>query len=66
MARVKYMRERKNFTKTAAQNATNIDVNKTSRLWEAFDRVGWFEDSLFRQFMDGTEETSASPDRMEE
>ncbi|RMY34733.1 hypothetical protein D0864_16684, partial [Hortaea werneckii] len=66
MARVKYMRERKNFTKTAAQNATNIDVNKTSRLWEAFDRVGWFEDSLFRQYMDGTDETSASPDRMEE
>ncbi|TKA24044.1 hypothetical protein B0A50_06935 [Salinomyces thailandicus] len=56
MARVRYLREKKTFTKTAAQNATNIDVNKTSRLWEAYDRVGWFEESLFQQHMEEDEE----------
>ena len=66
MARVKFLREKKNFTKTAAQNATNIDVNKTSRLWEAYDRVGWFEEKLFMQYADGDDEMAATPEKMEE
>jgi len=51
MARVRHLQERKNFTKTAAQNATNIDVNKTSRLWEAFDRVGWFDEKWYQEHL---------------
>lgn len=50
-AKVKSLQEGKNFTKTAAQNATNIDVNKASKMWEAFDRVGWFKESLFETYL---------------
>jgi len=31
------------FLRTNAQQCTHIDVNKASRLWVAFDRVGWFD-----------------------
>lgn len=34
----------KPFRKTDAQQACNIDVNKASKLWTAYDSVGWFED----------------------
>lgn len=50
-ARLKSIRERKNFTKTAAQQACNIDVNKTSQLYEAYEKVGWFEESNFKQWL---------------
>ena len=33
----------KNFTKTSAQNACNIDVNKASKLWEAYEKVVYAE-----------------------
>ncbi|KAJ4408458.1 hypothetical protein N0V82_009687 [Gnomoniopsis sp. IMI 355080] len=33
----------KDFKKTHAQNAGKIDVNKSSKLHEAFDSVGWFD-----------------------
>ena len=46
-AKVEYIRMGKSFTKTAAQTVTNIDVNKTSKLWEAFDRVGWWDEKWF-------------------
>lgn len=39
------------FLRTNAQQCTRIDVNKASRLWVAFDRVGWFDDKHFRQFL---------------
>ncbi|KAK3671735.1 hypothetical protein LTR78_008468 [Recurvomyces mirabilis] len=39
VAKVQFLSEGKTFTKTAAQNVTNIDVNKSSRLWEAFNNV---------------------------
>jgi hypothetical protein len=34
----------KPFRKTDAQQACNIDVNKASKLWTAYDSVGWFDD----------------------
>ena len=36
------------FTKTHAQQAAHVDVNKASALWTAFDKVGWFSDEAFR------------------
>ena len=44
-------REGKTFTKTAAQGACSIDVNKASQLHIAFDRVGWLEPSWFDQWL---------------
>ncbi|KAK4548403.1 hypothetical protein LTR86_011342, partial [Recurvomyces mirabilis] len=46
-AKVQFSREGRTFTKTAAQKVTNIDVNKSSRLWEAFNNVGWFDNQHF-------------------
>jgi hypothetical protein len=31
----------KEFYKTDAQQACKIDVNKASKLWQAFEKVGW-------------------------
>lgn len=50
-ARLQSIKDGKNFTKTAAQGACSIDVNKASQLWEAFDRVGWLKESNFTQFL---------------
>lgn len=50
-ARLQALKDGKNFTKTAAQSACKIDVNKASQLWEAFDRVGWFNPDWFKQYM---------------
>lgn len=50
-ARLKSIRDRKNFTKTAAQQACNIDVNKTSQLYEAYERVGWFNEAVFSKWL---------------
>jgi hypothetical protein len=51
IAKVNSLREGKNFTKTAAQQACNIDVNKTSKLWEAYEKSGWFDREHFEQFL---------------
>ncbi|KAL1583003.1 hypothetical protein WHR41_08495 [Cladosporium halotolerans] len=51
IAKVGCLREGKNFTKTAAQQACNIDVNKTSKLWEAYDKSGWFDREHFEKFL---------------
>jgi hypothetical protein len=37
-------RGKKEFRKTDAQQACKIDVNKASKLWMAFERVGWLEE----------------------
>lgn len=50
-ARVQAIKDGKNFTKTAAQGACPIDVNKASQLWEAFEKVGWFKESWFEQYL---------------
>lgn len=49
--KVKSLQNGKTFTKTAAQQACNIDVNKTSKLWEAYDRIGWFDEHHFEKWL---------------
>lgn len=49
-AKLEHLKMSKNFTKTAAQTTCSIDVNKTSQLYEAFDRVGWFDEHHFEKF----------------
>ncbi|KAI0850808.1 hypothetical protein F5Y00DRAFT_29315 [Daldinia vernicosa] len=41
----------KEFRKTDAQQACKIDVNKASKLWTAFDKVGWLEKTWMADFM---------------
>lgn len=43
LRRLDCARNGKNFRKTDAQKACRIDVNKASRLWTAFDSVGWLD-----------------------
>ncbi|KAF2145915.1 uncharacterized protein K452DRAFT_324024 [Aplosporella prunicola CBS 121167] len=51
-ARVKALIKGEDFNKTKAQQACKIDVNKASKLWAAYDRVGWFKPSLFTEYLD--------------
>lgn len=48
-ARVRALNVGKEFRKTDAQQACKIDVNKASKLWTAYERVGWFDPELFQQ-----------------
>ncbi|CAM1501545.1 Fc.00g035290.m01.CDS01 [Cosmosporella sp. VM-42] len=41
--RLQCMRSGKEFRKTDAQQACKIDVNKASKLWSAFEKVGWLD-----------------------
>lgn len=41
----------KDFKKTHAQMATRVDVNKASKLWTAFEKVGWFHSKHFQKYM---------------
>jgi hypothetical protein len=50
-ARIDALRIGKEFRKTDAQQACKIDVNKASKLWQAYDKVGWFKPEYFRQFV---------------
>ena len=50
-ARVKALSIGKEFRKTDAQQACKIDVNKASKLWTAYDRVGWFKPEHFAKFL---------------
>ncbi|KAF1814469.1 SWIRM domain-containing protein [Eremomyces bilateralis CBS 781.70] len=49
--RLEALTKGKEFRKTDAQQACKIDVNKASKLWTAYDRVGWFHPEFFRQFL---------------
>jgi hypothetical protein len=49
--RVVCLRKNKAFRKTDAQQACKIDVNKASKLWTAFDKVGWLDDKWVRQYL---------------
>lgn len=42
---------KKEFRKTDAQQACKIDVNKASKLWMAFERVGWFDEKWCLQWL---------------
>jgi hypothetical protein len=46
-ARVEAMKKGKEFRKTDAQQACKIDVNKASKLWGAYEKVGWFRPQYF-------------------
>lgn len=50
-ARLNALRIGKEFRKTDAQQACKIDVNKASKLWMAYDKVGWFNKAYFRDFL---------------
>lgn len=41
----------KEFRKTDAQQACKIDVNKASKLWTAYEKVGWFRADHFKRFL---------------
>ncbi|EEQ32457.1 hypothetical protein McanMca71_004174 [Microsporum canis] len=50
-ARVNALRAGKEFRKTDAQQACKIDVNKASKLWTAYERVGWLAEEHFLQYI---------------
>ena len=49
--RLECARINKEFRKTDAQQACKIDVNKASKLWTAYDKVGWLDASHMERFM---------------
>jgi hypothetical protein len=49
--RLQCLRTGKEFRKTDAQQACKIDVNKASKLWQAFEKVGWLEAKWVRGFL---------------
>lgn len=51
VARIEALKISKEFRKTDAQQACKIDVNKASKLWTAFEKVGWFKEEHFRQYL---------------
>ncbi|KAF2462677.1 uncharacterized protein BDR25DRAFT_248273 [Lindgomyces ingoldianus] len=50
-ARIEALRIGKEFRKTDAQQACKIDVNKASKLWQAYEKVGWFKPEFFRNYV---------------
>ncbi|KAL8791185.1 MAG: hypothetical protein Q9213_000142 [Squamulea squamosa] len=50
-ARLQALKIGKEFRKTDAQQACKIDVNKASKLWTAFDKVGWFNSKYFEKYL---------------
>ena len=51
VSRVHCERIHKEFRKTDAQQACKIDVNKASKLWTAFEKVGWLDRSHIEGFL---------------
>ncbi|RCK54489.1 hypothetical protein Cantr_04498 [Candida viswanathii] len=49
--KVNRIRSGKTFRRTDAQKACRIDVNKASRLFAAFEKVGWLNDELFEKYL---------------
>lgn len=50
-ARINALKIGKEFRRTDAQQACKIDVNKASKLWQAYDKVGWFDAGYFGQYV---------------
>ncbi|KAK4133520.1 hypothetical protein BT67DRAFT_382718 [Trichocladium antarcticum] len=48
LRRLECARIGKEFRKTDAQQACKIDVNKASKLWQAYERVGWLDMAWMR------------------
>lgn len=51
VSRLEKLRKGKEFRKTDAQQACKIDVNKASKLWQAFDKVGWLQAHWVEQYL---------------
>lgn len=51
MSKVERMRQGLPFRRTDAQKACHIDVNKASRLYSAYEKVGWLDDKLFTKYL---------------
>ncbi|KAK3904005.1 SWIRM domain-containing protein FUN19 [Staphylotrichum tortipilum] len=51
LRRLECARIGKEFRKTDAQQACKIDVNKASKLWQAYERVGWLDVEWMREFL---------------
>lgn len=51
VARIEALKIGKEFRKTDAQQACKIDVNKASKLWQSFEKVGWFNPDYVRQYL---------------
>ncbi|KAI5861049.1 hypothetical protein GGS23DRAFT_206580 [Durotheca rogersii] len=49
--RLECLRMGKEFRKTDAQQACKIDVNKASKLWMAFDKVGWLDKAWMAPYL---------------
>lgn len=49
--RLQCLRNGKEFRKTDAQQACKIDVNKASKLWTAFEKVGWLDAAWVRKYL---------------
>lgn len=49
--RLEKYRSGKEFRKTDAQQACKIDVNKASKLWQAFDKVGWLDPKHMQEYL---------------
>lgn len=49
--RLHCLRTGKEFRKTDAQQACKIDVNKASKLWTAFEKVGWLDAGWVRPYL---------------
>lgn len=52
LRRLECARINKEFRKTDAQQACKIDVNKASKLWQAYEKVGWLDISWMREYLD--------------
>lgn len=51
IGRIEALKKGKEFRKTDAQQSCKIDVNKASKLWSSYDKVGWFKADYFRQYL---------------
>ncbi|KAG7904940.1 hypothetical protein KL907_003156 [Ogataea polymorpha] len=49
--KVKRLRANLPFRRTDAQKACKIDVNKASRLYAAFEKIGWLDDYRFDEYL---------------
>lgn len=49
--KVKRMKYNLPFRRTDAQKSCKIDVNKASRLFATFEKVGWFDESHFQKYL---------------
>lgn len=49
--KVRRMKSNLPFRRTDAQKSCKIDVNKASRLFASFEKVGWFNESHFQKYL---------------